>query len=129
MCDAAKNADLRASALNGRRILIVEDDYLVAQALVELLEEAGAEIIGPIGWLEEALVLIEDEHRELDAAVLDVNLHGKKSYPIADALAARAVKFIFATGYSADGIEGQYQQYPRCEKPIDLSALLAAMNK
>jgi CheY-like chemotaxis protein len=89
--------------LEGRHILVVEDDYLVAQVLVDLLEDAGAEVIGPIGWIDEAIALIEDGSQKLDGAVLDINLHGKKSYPVADALAARSVGFVFATGYGPTG--------------------------
>jgi CheY-like chemotaxis protein len=113
--------------LEGRRILIVEDDYLVAQVLVDLLEDAGAEVIGPIGWIDEAVALIEDGSQKLDGAVLDINLHGKKSYPVADALAARSVGFVFATGYGAGVIEGKYRHHPRCDKPFSPLALIAAL--
>ena len=118
---------LGTPALTGRRILVVEDEYLVALVLVELLEEAGAEVVGPVGWLEEAIALIEDGGEQLDAAILDVNLHGRKSYPIADALIARSVGFVFATGYGAGALDGKYQSYPRCEKPFSQEALIAAL--
>jgi CheY-like chemotaxis protein len=114
--------------IQGSRILVVEDDYLVAQVLVDLLEDAGAEVIGPVGWIDEAIALIEDDNQKLDGAVLDVNLHGKKSYPVADALAARSVGFVFATGYDAGIIEHKYRDYPRCEKPFRQSALIAALS-
>jgi CheY-like chemotaxis protein len=113
--------------IQGSRILVVEDDYLVAQVLVDLLEDAGAEVIGPVGWIDEAIALIEDDNQKLDGAVLDVNLHGKKSYPVADALAARSVGFVFATGYDAGIIESKYRDYPRCEKPFRQTALVAAL--
>jgi CheY-like chemotaxis protein len=114
-------------ALTGRRILVVEDDYLVALVLVEMLEEAGAQVVGPVGWLEEAIALIQDGGEVFDAAILDVNLHGRKSYPIADALIARSVGFVFATGYGSGALDGKYQSYPRCEKPFHSDALLAAL--
>jgi CheY-like chemotaxis protein len=117
----------KAAILHGRRILVVEDDYLVAQVLVDLLEDAGAEVVGPIGWIDEAIALIEGDGQKLDGAVLDINLHGKRSYPIADALAARSVGFVFATGYDAGVIEGKYRSYPRCEKPFSQPALIAAL--
>ena len=113
--------------LAGRRILVIEDDYLVGLVLAELLQDAGAEIVGPIGWIEEAIALIESGREKLDAAVLDVNLHGQKSYPIADALIARSVGFVFATGYGASVIDSKYQAYPRCEKPFHQHTLLAAL--
>lgn len=116
-----------AQSLQGLRILIVEDDYLVAQILVELMKDVGAEVIGPIGWVEEALAFIEDDGNLFDGAVLDVNLHGRKSYPIADALARRSVKFTFATGYGTGSLDEPYRRYPQCEKPFNRTALVAAL--
>lgn len=118
-----------APPLGGRRILVIEDEYLVAQIVVDLLEDAGAEVLGPIGWLEEALSFIEDVSNRFDAAVLDVNLHGKKSYPLADALARRAIPFTFATGYGREFIDEAYRDYPRCEKPLNQSVLVAALTR
>jgi DNA-binding LytR/AlgR family response regulator len=100
----------------------------VAQVVIDLLENAGAEVIGPIGSVNEALSLIADNNQRFDGAVLDVNLRGSKSYPIADALAARSIKFVFATGYGADALDAQYRRYPRCEKPFDQTALIAAFD-
>lgn len=115
------------ATLAGRRILIVEDDYLLGQVLVEVLADAGAEVLGPIGWVDEAVAFIEDDSHELDGAVLDINLHGKKSYPVADALTVRSVGFVFATGYGAGVIEDRYRGHPRCEKPFSPPALIAAL--
>lgn len=69
-------------------ILAVEGDYLVALDLAEMLEEAGAQIVGPVGWLEEAIAMIQDGGEAFDSAILDVHRHGRASYPIADALIA-----------------------------------------
>jgi DNA-binding response OmpR family regulator len=112
------------AGLRGRRILVVEDDYLVGQAVVDILTEAGAEVLGPIGWLEEGIKFVAGESMKIDGAVLDLNLHGKKSYPIADALAACNIPFIFATGYSVDAIDGPYQGRPQCQKPFDAETLI-----
>jgi len=113
--------------LAGRRILVVEDDYLVGLILVDLLEDAGAEVVGPIGSVEEAIAFLKDGVQAFDSAVLDVNLHGRKSYPIADALTARSVGFVFATGYGGAGLEDRYQRHPRCEKPFTHAALVTAL--
>jgi DNA-binding response OmpR family regulator len=113
--------------LEGRRILTVEDDYLIAQSLVDFLEDAGARVAGPIGQLDEAMAFIEKDAERLDGVVLDINLHGKKSYPVADALISRSIGFIFTTGYAAGVIEGNYAQYPRCEKPFNRNAVVAAL--
>jgi CheY-like chemotaxis protein len=116
------------ATLQGRRILVVEDDYLVAQIIVELLEDAGAEVVGPLGWIDEALAFIESHHSALDGAVLDINLHGHKSYPVANALVANNLTFVFATGYGAGALDADYQRFPRCEKPFNQQALVAALS-
>ncbi len=117
----------QARTLQGRRILIVEDEFLVAETLTELLEAAGAVVLGPIGRLDEALQFIERDGVTLDAAVLDINLHGQRSYPIADKLAARGIAFVFTTGYDGGALDEAYRGYPRCSKPFQPQALLAAL--
>ncbi|HEX3881085.1 MAG TPA: response regulator [Stellaceae bacterium] len=114
-------------ALQGRRILVIEDDYWVAQIVVEILKDSGAEVVGPIGWVEEALEALEGQDAKFDGAVLDINLHGTKSYPIADALSASGIPFVFTTGYGVAGIDDPYTAYPRCTKPFNRSALVAAL--
>jgi DNA-binding response OmpR family regulator len=118
-----------AAALRGRRVLIVEDDYLLAQFLTDVLEEADVKVVGPIGWIDEALALVENSGGGLDGAILDVNLHGRNSYPVAEALAARAIPFLFATGYGQDALDGQYRNHLRCEKPFDQDALIALLGE
>jgi CheY-like chemotaxis protein len=115
------------AALEGRHILIVEDDYLVAQVLVDLLEDAGAEVLGPIGWVNEAISFIENNAESFDGVILDINLHGEKSYPVADALSARSLGFVFATGYCASVIEPKYKHHPRCRKPFSRPVLITAL--
>jgi CheY-like chemotaxis protein len=117
----------QGGALAGRRILVVEDDYLVAQTIAALLEDGGAEVVGPVGFVADAITFIQRNDTAFDGAVLDINLHGERSYAVADALAARAVRFVFTTGYGADAIEPPYRRYPRCAKPIDRRALFAAL--
>jgi CheY-like chemotaxis protein len=110
--------------LAGRRILVVEDDYFVAQALSGLLEEADAAIAGPVGWLDETLVFVHEHGDKFDAVVLDVDLHGEKSYPVADLLRHLEIRFVFTTGYGVDALDKEYRECPRCEKPIDSRMLL-----
>lgn len=119
---------MQTAPLDGRHILVVEDDYLVAQALSGLLVEAGAVVVGPIGWLDEALIFVRDHHDRFDAAVLDVDLHGEKSYAIADALQHLEKRFVFTTGYGKDELDAGYQEIPRCEKPFDARVLLHALS-
>ncbi|MBB2983371.1 response regulator [Paraburkholderia tropica] len=113
--------------LQGCKVLVVEDDYLVALAVAGVLEEAGASVIGPVGWADEALSLVESGREQVDAAILDVDLHGQNSYAIADALVQRKIRFIFATGYGEESVDPRYQRHPRCQKPFDELALLRAL--
>jgi CheY-like chemotaxis protein len=108
--------------LEGKRLLIVEDEYLIAMDLSHFLEKLGAKIVGPAGSIEDALKLVES-HDALDAAILDINLRGGRVFPVADALANRGVPFVFTTGYDAFTVPDIYEDVPRCEKPIDENLL------
>ncbi|WP_456998735.1 response regulator [Lysobacter sp. HA18] len=86
--------------------------------LSQSLQDLGAEIVGPVGSVEAALKLIADAP-EIDAAILDVNLGGEAVYPIADALAARDVPFVFASGYEREALPERYRSVDVCAKPVD----------
>jgi len=103
--------------LHGSRILIVEDEYLLADDLSETLVEAGAEVLGPIASIEDATAFIAGE-AVIDAAVLDVNLRGDMVFPVADALRARGIPFAFATGYDKWALPERFADAPRVEKPF-----------
>jgi PAS domain S-box-containing protein len=120
---AAGAAD-KASSLKGARVLIVEDAVLLALELETGLSDAGAEVIGPAYELEEAMALLD---RPIDAAVLDANLNGRSVTPVAEALAARKVPFVFATGYGeAGGAPGGFDA-PVIRKPYDVTQVAAAV--
>ena len=104
--------------LQGCRILIVEDEFIVANSLEMLLRTAGAEIVGLVACIEEALSLIESG-AQIDIATVDMNLRGKSAGPIADALAARDVPFVFMTGADDNPLFARYPHVPRCTKPTD----------
>jgi CheY-like chemotaxis protein len=104
--------------LHGRRVLIVEDEYLIAADLAKSLEELGAEVVGPVPSCEQALALIKQEPR-VDAAVLDINLGADRAYPVADALRQARIPFVFASGYDAIVVPSAYADVPRHQKPID----------
>lgn len=108
--------------LEGRRILIVEDEYFLADDIARACRERGAEVEGPIGGIEEALAIV-DGRRLIDGAVLDVNLRTNSIFPVARALRSRAIPFIFATGYDRSAIEPEFADIPLWEKPLDLAAL------
>jgi CheY-like chemotaxis protein len=114
--------------LNGRRLLIVEDEYMIAADLAHALKDRGANVIGPAASTEEALELLETEHH-IDGAVLDINLGGERSYQVADALRARAVPFVFATGYDSWNIPDTYASVPCLEKPVNTRALARLLSR
>ena len=111
--------------LAGRRVLVVEDEALVAMLVGDSLEEAGATIVGPAATVAEALALIEDG--ALDAAVLDVNLQGQRMTQVADRLAGMKVPFVIATGYGYDCEIGDHADAPMLQKPFDLARLTSAL--
>ena len=108
-------------ALAGRRILLVEDEVMVAWALEDMLAALGCAVVGPAARVDQALALIETV--DMDAAVLDINLNGEESYPVADALAARGVPFVFSTGYHKSGLRDAYRSLPMLQKPYERSKL------
>jgi CheY-like chemotaxis protein len=127
-CSRMARSMTSVSALRGRHVLIVEDDYLIANDLEHVLSSLGARIVGPAATCDRALALVEAS-AQLDAAVLDLNLRGSLAFPIADALRSRGVPFVFATGYDQLVVPDTYANVPRCQKPIDsteLSQMLAS---
>lgn len=108
-----------------KRVLVVEDDYLVAMDIVRALERAGAEVIGPAPAVEAALDALEQTAP--DGAILDINLGGEMAFPVADALLARGVPFVFATGYDAQVIPSRFINVKRCEKPMASEQICAAL--
>src|SRR6202050_1625126 len=118
------------SPLSGRRILVVEDEMIAAWTLEQMLAEIGCEVVGPAARVKEALAMIATE--AIDAVLLDINLNGEKSYPVADVLAARGVPFFFSTGYNKDSMPNGYRDFPMLQKPYDatrLAAMLAQLLK
>jgi CheY-like chemotaxis protein len=118
--------DAQSSDLAGRRILVVEDEYAIATELAWVLRQHGAEVVGPAPSVARALALI-DAGPPLDGAILDLNLGGEASYPVADALAARATPFVFTTGYDAVDVPARYRDVPCLGKPFDDDALVRAL--
>jgi CheY-like chemotaxis protein len=103
--------------LSGRRVLVVEDEMIVAWLLQDMLADLGCAVVGPAARVAQALAMIDAE--AIDAAVLDVNLNGQKSYPVADALAARGVPFVFSTGYETESLPNAYCTRRRQSRPME----------
>lgn len=112
---------------DNRRVLVVEDEALVAMLVEDALIDAGFDIIGPAATVEEALRLLERERP--DAVVLDLNLAGETSTPVADALAARGIPYVIATGYGAAGLPDGHRGATVLAKPYDPSDLTAVLSR
>ena len=115
------------AALAGVRVLVVEDEFLVAMLIEEMLESAGCVVIGPIPRVPEALDAVD--HDSCDAAVLDINLAGERIDPVAKALSKRNVPFMFVTGYGVTGLPGDYLDRPHICKPFKMAELLGTVSR
>ena len=109
-----------------RRVLIVEDNLLIAVAVAQMLKMKGVEIIGPAGTVNDALALVNTCER-IDGAVLDINLHGEMAYPVVDALRPKGVPMVFMTGYDRRSIEPDYADVPCMQKPLTAARLMRAL--
>lgn len=103
--------------IEGLRLLLVEDEFVLAIGLAEALGDLGAVVLGPVTTVEDALALVE-RVPEIDAAVLDVNLGQQVVYPVADALLARRIPFLFATANDATTLPERFARVPVCRKPF-----------
>ncbi|WP_380785889.1 response regulator [Sphingomonas sp. R86521] len=109
------------------QILIVEDEPLIAMMLEDFLEVLGKGVAGSVDTVADALARIEQGG--IDGAILDVNLRsGEKSMPVAEALAARGVPFVFATGGGDDGLDPRFRDRPRLQKPFTMDGVAQALD-
>lgn len=116
------------NVLNGRRILVVEDQCAVALDLCEGLDREGASVLGPALSVEDALQMLESSGRP-DVAVLDIRLSGGPVYPVADRLQELGVPYVFTTACEPSEIPERYRRAPRFEKPVRLDSILAAIRE
>ena len=100
------------------RVLIVEDEALVAMLLEDMLADAGYTVAASVGVLPAALALVKDRSAEFDFAILDVNLNGQPIFPVAEALAEIGKPFVFSTGYGNAGLPPQWRDRPTLQKPF-----------
>jgi DNA-binding response OmpR family regulator len=117
---AAAQAD---AALAGRRILVVEDESLVAMLLETALEDQQCVIVGPFARVPAALDAARQE--QVDMALLDVNLAGEKVYPVAEALSARGVPFLLLSGYGEQALPPDKPDWPVFQKPFKIAELIS----
>jgi|ERR1700722_5517533 CheY-like chemotaxis protein len=112
-------------SLSGYRILVVEDEMMNLAMLEDILVDAGCQSVAVAATIDQAMALIDG--RVFDAAMLDIKLKGKNSYAVADALAARGVPFVFATGNSVRDIGERYENRPVLRKPFKAERLVEAL--
>jgi CheY-like chemotaxis protein len=113
------------AATGGRRILIVEDEFLIRMLLEDMLGDLGYDVAGVAGRVDEAAELART--KEIDLAILDVNLDGHDVYPVADILIQRGVPFVFVSGYGGRGLPEAYSDRPTLQKPFQLDELEKAL--
>jgi CheY-like chemotaxis protein len=111
-------SDSSKASLAGLKVLVVEDEALVSMLLEDMLSDLGCEIVGPIMRLGEALRVAEDRGQAIDIAILDVNLAGERSFPVAEVLEQRGCLFVLATGYDDAGIDERWRTRPMLRKPF-----------
>ena len=109
----------------GKRLLIVEDEYLVADEARRSLGKLGAEVVGPVSNVAEGMELVQIGG--VDAAILDVQLDGEVVFPLADLLENLSIPFVFATGADPSIVAGRYSAYVICEKPMHLDSIAKAL--
>jgi CheY-like chemotaxis protein len=110
----------------GKRVMVVEDEALVAMLTCDYLEDLGCIVVGPFASVKDALQGLDDS--KIDCAVLDLNLGGgETSFPVASALAERDTPFVFATGYGAVGGNAEFAHVPVLPKPFDEHQLAKAL--
>ena len=108
-------------SLQGRTILVVEDDYIAALDLKQMIEERGGTVVGPAGRLAPARTLAQSE--AFDAAILDVKLDGELTLALADDLIAQGVLVVLSTGYETAMLPDRFAKTPRLSKPFSDSSL------
>ena len=104
-----------------RRVFVVEDEVMIRMLLEDMLTDLGYGVAASAGGLDEAIALARDS--EFDLAILDVNLNGQPISPVADALVARGMPFVFATGYGERGLPEPYRDRPTLKKPFQMDGL------
>ena len=104
------------SIAEGRQVLVVEDEMMIVLMIEDTLSGLGAEVVGPVSRLDAALRLAKEGR--IDAAVLDINIRGGNSYPVADILAERQIPFVFCSGYGDWALEQRHRDRPRLTKPV-----------
>jgi CheY-like chemotaxis protein len=114
--------------LAGARVLVLEDESLVSMMIEDMLGDLGCVVIGPFARLDDALDALKGD-LQIDLALLDVNVAGKQSYPVAEAIQARGAPIVFTTGYDERGLPEKWRSAPALRKPFMLGQMERALNE
>ena len=106
-----------ADALQGAKVLVLEDETLVSMMVEDMLMDLGCEIVGPFARLDQAIAAVQ-AGAQIDLALLDVNLGGERSFPLAEILAEKGTPFVFTTGYDESGMPDPWRSRPSLRKPF-----------
>jgi CheY-like chemotaxis protein len=118
-------ASMQGELPAGKRILVAEDEFFVALVVEETLQSLGCTVLGPFSDLAEATEVATRE--QIDAAVLDINLHGEMVYPLAEYLDRHRIPFVFTTGYAAKDVPEQFRGVEHLGKPVSARTLKQAV--
>lgn len=110
-----------------RRVLVVEDEMMIALLLEDMLADLGHRVVAVAGRLDAALELARET--DADLAILDVNLNGEASFPVAEVLTERGLPFLFATGYGSPGLSAPFEDAVTLKKPFELEDLSQALQR
>jgi two-component SAPR family response regulator len=119
-------ADLVRGVLRGKFVLVMEDEYFIADDIARALTETGAEVVGPFGHVQQGIARLKAQPK-IDFAILDINLNGDKVFDLAAQLQDSGIPFIFATGYGNGFLPERFVRVPRWEKPFDIASLARAL--
>ncbi|MBW9091381.1 response regulator [Rhizobium wenxiniae] len=119
------DSSIYLSLFAGKHILIVEDEYFLADETRQKLEQLGSTVIGPAANVQDALELLTTS--EIDGAILDVHLGDEFVFPVAERLDEANIPFVFATGYDASVIPAKFSGFTLCEKPTELGKIASAL--
>jgi CheY-like chemotaxis protein len=114
-------------SLQGKRILVIEDELLLALCVGQALEEQGCKVIGPATSVRQGLNLVEKT--TVNGAILDINLNGELVYPVAKALMDRNIPFLFTTGYNSLDVPSSFRSVPRLDKPVEPSLFIRVLQQ
>ena len=112
-------------ASSARKVLVVDDEALIAMLIEDMLADLGCDVVGPAYRLNEALELAKTS--EIDCAILDLNLEGKPTFPVAAVLRERNIPFVFASGYAMTDSDTEFSSVPVLQKPFNAADIAAAV--